>query len=95
VKLKFEIGQRNGFWTVKIFYYMPPSPPKITDPLPLQEYLEENQYQKITDWCNQTFKTKEDTLRVRRMSYDSFWFRDQKDLDWFMLYWGSVDKSTF
>jgi hypothetical protein len=94
VKLKFEIGQQGKFWAVKVFYYMPPSLPRVTDPLPLQEYLEEHQYQKIADWCTDTFNTKKDTQRVRRMSYDSFWFKNQRDLDWFVLYWSSVDNST-
>ena len=66
----------------------------IDDALYSREYLEEEQYARMADWCSKTFNTAEFKLRARRMSYADFWFSSKRDLDWFILYWSSVDSEA-
>jgi hypothetical protein len=89
MKLQYETGLEGKYYTITIFYsYLDNNE---TLPLPLREYLNENQYVVIEKWCKDTFNTDKFKLRVRRMSFDTFWFSSERDLDWFVLNWSGVD----
>jgi hypothetical protein len=93
VKLEFDIGSKDQFWTVEVWVAEPREP--LPDEVHFREYLEEVQYQRIADWCSSTFHTQNRPLRARRMSYDTFWFSSKRDLDWFILHWSGVDSTAF
>lgn len=83
--LEFHINQRrnNQFWEAIVFYRSADSHS--------EEHLNESQYQRIADWCRETFHTDRigHKIRARRMAYDAFWFKNRADLDWFVLFWGA------
>ena len=90
MKLEFEIELKNKYWHVTIF-----SLEEVFGQGQLfREPLNEAQYVQIADWCARIFQTKNQPLRVRRKSYDTFWFSNQRGLDWFHLPWGSVDNDA-
>jgi hypothetical protein len=92
MKLEFELdGPKGQYHSVKVFFYHRGG---ITDPLPMPEFLEESQYNRMAEWCAKTFHTETQVLRARRMSYDSFWFSSKRDLNWFVLYWSGVDSAA-
>jgi len=91
VKLEFNLNTKDGFWTVSV-YTLEES---FGDGELFQEPLNETQYAKMADWCAEVFQTTEQPKRARRMSYDTFWFTSQRDLDWFILHWSSVDTVSF
>lgn len=91
MKLNFNIDNKNSFWTVSI-YTLEDS---FGDGGLFQEPLNEAQYDKISKWCAEVFQTTEHPKRARRMSYDTFWFASQRDLEWFILHWSSVDSDSF
>jgi hypothetical protein len=91
VKLEFEIEQKSSYWAVTVF-----SLEQVFGEGQLfREPLNETQYVQMADWCAKVFQTKDQPMRARRMSYDSFWFSSQRDLDWFILHWSSVDSESF
>ena len=90
--LHFDIYRRGKFWGVNVGYE---SPENFPYDLASREYLDEDQYQKIADWCNQTFDTRTSPNRVRRMAFADYWFTSKRDLDWFILYWSGVDSEAF
>lgn len=90
--LLFDINQKGRYWQVEVTYHSPENFPWNDES---QEFLDEEQYQKIADWCNQTFDIRSNPHRVRRMAYADFWFASKRDLDWFILYWSGVDSEAF
>ena len=92
MKLQFETGISDKYYTVKIFYTHLDNTETI--PLPLHEYLNEIQYAKMANWCKETFNTDKFKLRARRMSYDTFWFSSERDREWFILNWSGVDSDS-
>ena len=96
MKLCFDLYQRGKYLGVNVWYptaqqdlfdgteYMPKS----------REYLSEAQYESMAKWCQKTFNTKVYPNRARRMAYADFWFKSQRDLDWFILHWSSVDSKS-
>jgi len=91
VKLQFKTDFKDSFWTVSIFTLED----SFSDGELFQEPLNEAQYARIAKWCAEVFQTTEQPKRARRMSYDTFWFTSQRDLDWFILHWSSVDSVSF
>jgi hypothetical protein len=87
MQLSFEITKRKKYWCVNVSVRYPANPYR-------REYLEEHQYENIYHWCRTTFDKNIDVYRVRRMSYADFWFKNKKDLDWFLLKWSGVDISS-
>lgn len=88
MKLQFDTYEKNRYYCVNVWYA---SPENFPYDLASREYLNEDQYQKITDWCKQTFDALSQPHRVRRMSYADFWFSSKRDLDWFILYWSGIN----
>ena len=88
MKLEFDVGVRSNYWNVNIWA-------RKTgwqyESYPYREYLTEEQYVRLLQWCHKTFHTSKDRYRIRRMSYADFWFKHKKDLDWFILCWSGVD----
>jgi hypothetical protein len=82
--LRFEIEKHKRIWRVNIW---------VSSDNQSRDYLEEIQYEKISQWCKATFCSKFQSDRVRRMSYADFWFKNKKDLDWFLLKWAGVDSN--
>ena len=91
MKLHFTTNFKDEFWTVSVSSLED----SFGDGGLFQEPLDETQYAHITKWCNEVFQTTTQPNRVRRMSYDTFWFTSQRDLDWFILHWSSVDSESF
>lgn len=91
MKPEFRIDQRDNFWTVEIFYIATEDNQPFDDWAGFEEPFNEEVYQKMTSWCYSTFKTYIWPKRARRMSYNQFWFKRRKDLDWFILHWSSID----
>lgn len=89
--LLFDISQKGRYWRVEVAYHSPENFPWNEAS---REFLDEEQYQKIADWCNQTFDTRASPYRVRRMAYADYWFTSKRDLDWFILYWSGVDSEA-
>jgi hypothetical protein len=91
VKLEFEIELKNKYWCVTVF-----SLEEVFGEGQLfREPLNETQYVQMADWCERVFQTKKQPHRARRMSYDTFWFSSQRDFEWFILHWSSVDNDAF
>jgi hypothetical protein len=86
VKLEFDIDKPDRFWTVRIYTLE-----TLFEDAQFDEPLNEEQYQRMADWCAIIFRTQNHPYRARRMSYDSFWFSSKRDLDWFILHWSGVD----
>jgi len=91
LKPEFRVDRRDNFWTVEIFYTTTEENQPFENWAGYEEPFHEDDYQKMTDWCYNTFKTYIWPKRARRMSYNQFWFKHKKDLDWFILHWSSVD----
>lgn len=91
MKLHFTTNFKDGFWTVAVHSLED----SFGDGGLFQEPLNEAQYESIAKWCSEIFQTNEQPKRARRMSYDTFWFTSQRDLDWFILHWSSVDSESF
>jgi len=89
VKPEFNIIEKDKYWSVEIFWY------SYDRDYEFKETFSEEIYQKITDWCNDTFKTWLYPKRVRRMSYNTYYFSSKRDLDWFILNWSGVDIQDF
>ena len=95
MRAQFRTDQKDGFWTVYVFYVTDSEQGSLfSDWDGFEEPFDEVTYQKMAEWCRTTFKTYIWPRRARRMSYGDFWFRDKKDLDWFILYWSGVDISV-
>jgi len=94
LKPEFRTEQRDGYWVVEIFYTTDGSQPQLFSDWGFEEPFPENVYQMMSNWCYEHFKTWLKPRRARRMSYNQFWFKSKKDLDWFMLYWSGVDISV-
>jgi hypothetical protein len=91
---QFRIDKRDGFWTADVFYITHDDQPDMfSDCGGFEEPFNEDTYQSMTKWCYNTLKTYIWPRRARRMSYNQFWFKNKKDLDWFVLYWSGVDIS--
>jgi hypothetical protein len=91
---QFRTDQRDGFWTVDVYYISTTEQGSLfSDWDGWEEPFNEETYQQMAKWCYSTFKTYIWPRRARRMSFTQFWFRNKKDLDWFVLYWSSVDIS--
>jgi hypothetical protein len=89
---QFRIGEKNGFWTLDIFYITTEENfTDFSDWVGFEEPFSEGIYRKMQDWCEKNFKTWLFPRRARRMSYNQFWFKSKKDLDWFVLFWSGVD----
>jgi len=84
MQLKFRVNRRREgkFWEAIVYY-------EGDNFYGSEEYLNEQQYQKLADWCARAFHTDlpENKYRARRMAYDAFWFKNRADLDWFILVW--------
>lgn len=96
MKLQFDLYQKGKYIGVNI-YCTSPGVELFDDwdnSLHSREYLEEAQYDRIANWCIQTFNTKVYPMRVRRMAYADFWFSSNRDLDWFILQWSGVDSES-
>ncbi len=92
MKPQFRIGERDGFWTVQVFYITEDTGQgNLFDEWGFEEPFDETTYQLMSEWCYKQFKTWLTPRRARRMSYDNFWFRSKKDADWFILYWSGID----
>ena len=91
---KFRIERRGSVWAVDVFYVTDDQQTLFSDWEGFEEPFDEITYQKMSEWCYKTFKTWLWPKRARRMSYTQFWFKDKKDLDWFILYWSGVDISV-
>jgi hypothetical protein len=92
VKPVFRIDQRQGFWTVDVYYVVNEEQQTLFgDWEGFEEPFSETDYEEMSKWCQLTFKVWENPKRARRMSYNQFWFKSKKDLDWFILYWSGVD----
>lgn len=91
MQLEFDIGRRSKYWTVNVWT----TNNLWDDPeFRYREYLEEDQYDRLAQWCYKTFHKDDDHYRVRRMSYADFWFKSKRDLDWFIFCWSGVDKDS-
>lgn len=91
---KFKIEEKDGYWSVEVFYITTEDNQPFVDWEGFEEPFSEEDYQKMTNWCYQTFKTWLTPKRARRMSYNQFYFKSKQDADWFMLYWSGVDISN-
>jgi hypothetical protein len=91
VRPQFRTDQRDGFWTVEVFYITDTTQPLFQDWDGFEEPFSEEDYQKMQHWCYKTFRTWLTPRRARRMSFNQFWFKNKKDLDWFILHWSGVD----
>jgi hypothetical protein len=91
VKPEFRVEQRDGYWSVDVFYTTTDQGSLFNDWAGFEEPFPENVYHDIKNWCEKTFKTWLYPRRVKRMSYTQFHFKSKKDLDWFILHWSSVD----
>jgi hypothetical protein len=92
LKPQFRVGERDGFWTVQVFYITEDTGQgNLFDEWGFEEPFDEATYQNMSQWCYNHFKTWLTPKRARRMSYDNFWFRSKKDADWFILYWSGID----
>ena len=89
MKLRFEIYQRKDVIGINVWVESPQF--ELLQEGYSREYLEEEQYNRIANWCAQTFNTADNPTRARRMSYADFWFTSKKDVDWFLLHWSGVD----
>jgi hypothetical protein len=87
----FRSDQQDGFWIVDVFYVTTEQESLFSDWAGFEEPFNEETYQKMSTWCYNTFKTYIWPKRARRMSYTQFWFKNKRDLDWFILYWSGVD----
>ncbi len=92
---QFRVEERNKIWVVDVFYITQSSQTSLfSDWDGFEEPFDEATYQKMTDWCYNTLKTYIWPKRARRMSYNTFHFKNKKDVDWFILYWSGVDISV-
>ncbi len=92
MKANFRTDQKDGFWTVDIFYISSTEQGDLFSEWGgFEEPFDENTYQKMSEWCYKTFKTYIWPRRARRMSYTQFWFKNKKDMDWFILHWSGID----
>jgi hypothetical protein len=94
VKPAFRIDKRQGHWTVDVFYIVDEEhqqQPLFGDWGGFEEPFSESTYDEMSKWCQMTFKAWENPKRARRMSFNQFWFKSKKDLDWFILHWSGVD----
>lgn len=54
--------------------------------------LDESYYQQMHLWCIETFNQNAvRPTRAYRVSYDTFCFSSEVDMDWFVLYWSGID----
>ena len=97
MKLNFDTYKKGKFFGVNIWVRSKQSSlfDDWGDEPIARDYLEESQYNQIAKWCAQTFNTKENPKRARRMAFADFWFASQRDLDWFILHWSGVDSDSF
>ena len=86
MKLEFDVSIRSKYWNLNIWAR---KPEVDYDACPYREYLTEDQYVRLLRWGQKTFHKGKN--RIRRMSYADFWFKNKKDLDWFILCWSGVD----
>jgi hypothetical protein len=94
MKPQFRIDKRDGFWTADVYYISNSDQQELFSEWDgFEEPFSESTYQDISKWCYNTFKTYIWPRRARRMSYTQFWFKNKKDLDWFVLYWSGIDIS--
>ncbi len=90
----FRVTERDGFWTVQVFYITNEEQGHLFDDWGgFEEPFNEPTYQLMADWCYNNFKTWLKPKRARRMAYNDFWFKSKKDADWFILYWSGIDIS--
>ena len=90
MKPEFRLSKKNQDWVVEVFYIPKPDDTLFSD-WDFEEPFHEDDYQKMTSWCYETFKTWLTPRRARRMAFNQFYFKSKKDADWFMLYWGGID----
>jgi hypothetical protein len=94
MKPQFRFDKRDGYWTVDVYFVTNSDQlDMFSDWGGFEEPFNEETYQSMTKWCYNTFKTYIWPKRARRMGYNHFWFKNKKDLDWFVLYWSGVDIS--
>lgn len=92
MKPQFRVKERDGFWSVQVFYITEDSGQgHLFDEWGFEEPFNEDTYQTMSQWCYNQFKTWLTPKRARRMAYNDFWFKSKKDVDWFILYWSGVD----
>jgi hypothetical protein len=92
VRPQFRIDQRGEYWCVDVFYISDNSQePLFQDWEGFEEPFSEDDYQRMKQWCDNTFKTWLAPRRARRMAYNQFYFKSKRDLDWFILHWSGVD----
>jgi hypothetical protein len=88
----FRIDKRQGFWTLDVFYIVNEEQQALFgDWDGFEEPFSECSYEEMSKWGNFTFKCWENPKRFRRMSFNQFWFKSKRDLDWFVLHWSGVD----
>lgn len=88
MKAEFRTEQVRGAWTVSVFYTTQEEQLGLFEQAGFEEPFPEPVYFAMTKWCADTFKTPK---RAKRTSYTNFRFKEKRDLDWFILYWSSVD----
>lgn len=92
MKPEFRINKKGSNWTVDIFWISGPDQQGLfSDWDGFEEPFNEDTYQMMSKWCEDTFKTWLYPKRVRRMSFTQFYFSSKRDLDWFVLHWSGVD----
>jgi len=95
MKPQFRVDQRDGYWTLEVFYITQSGQGDLFSEWDgFEEPFSEEDYRKMQDWIYSALKTWLWPKRARRMSYNEFWFKNKRDLDWFVLYWSGVDISA-
>lgn len=85
MKLSFRKKKENNVWNVNVFQGLHG----------LDEILEETQYQEMFNWCRRTFNLLDNPKRVIRSDYDTFQFVSERDMNWFIVTWSTVDNPKF
>lgn len=85
MKLSFRKKKENNIWNVNVFQEIHG----------LDEILEETQYQEMFNWCRRTFNLLDNPNRVIRSDYDTFQFVSERDMNWFIVTWSTVDNPKF